>query len=107
MTKRRVKIGERNQVPVGDKLIEVSGHAVRSYQERFRPTLPLSSARQDLEAKLTHEGMIQSERPSWLSGYTNEVAYYAVLDGYDLAMPLRQHRTKPGILIAPTCLYRL
>ena len=105
--KRRVKIDRRNQVAIDDCLIEISGHAVRSYQERFRPTLPLSAARQDLEAKLTQEGAIQSERPSWLSGYTNVVTGYAVLEASNLALPLREHRTKPGVLIAPTCLYRL
>jgi hypothetical protein len=105
--KRRVKIGHRNQVAIDDRLIEISGHAVRSYQERFRPTLPLSAARQDLEGKLTQEGVIQRERPHWLSGYTNEVAGYAVIESRDLALPLREHRTKPGVLIAPTCLYRL
>lgn len=104
--KRRVKIDQRNQVDVGGRLVELSGHAVRSYRERFKPTLGLSAARQDLEAKLTQAGAITERRPSWLSGYTNDASAYVVLEGGDLVLPLRLHSSKSEIFVAPTCLYR-
>jgi hypothetical protein len=104
--KRRVKIGERNPVEVEDHLIEISGHAVRSYRERFKPNVSLSGARQDLETKLATSGEITRQRPTWLSGYTNDSEAYAVLEDGDLALPLRRHTSKPGVFVVPTCLYR-
>lgn len=104
--KRRVKIGERNQVDIGGQLVEVSGHAVATYRERFASNFSYTGARQQLEGKLAHHGVIQHQRPSWLNFHTEAVESYAVIEDEGLVLPLRLHRSKPGLLVAPTCLHR-
>lgn len=101
---RRVVIDSGGPCQIGGKQVELSGHAVNAYQERFQPSLRHRDALAHLEGLIGSSGKLQSSRPRWLAGHGGEADGYIVIDD-DITLPLRRHRSKPGVMVVPTCLY--
>ena len=84
--------------------IELSTHAIERFAQRVRPGLDPAAAAEQL-AQLALAGELRDEPPSWhLAGAAQIAPWYLVIA--DIVLPLRPHRSEPGVLVATTCLAR-
>jgi hypothetical protein len=83
--------------------IHISGEAESRYRERFRPDLSYRDAHDDLRRRMVEHGVVQVSPPRWVMSFSEAVGYVVVDE--DVALPLRWHRSRPGTLVAVTCLF--
>jgi len=81
------------------KHLSVTSHAIERFRERLRPDLTPERAREELLRLARGAGEATWEKP-WPSLRGNQ--RYLVI-GFGVALAIKEHRHKPGKLIAVTC----
>lgn len=83
--------------------IWLSRHAIHRYRHRLRPELDFSQARRQLLSHLPRLDWTEKP-PAWVALTPSSLGAVAYLvDGDSYALPLKEHRHRPGY-VAPTCL---
>lgn len=84
--------------------IQISRHAVERFQERVRPGLDLAGAEDEL-ARLILRGELTATPPAWHAATCAQIAPWYLVAG-DVVVPLKEHVSEDGVLVAATCLVR-
>lgn len=82
--------------------IELTTHAIERYQQRVRPALDVEDAADEL-GHVALFGTVSEEPPEWHAHTCAQLSPF-YLEVADIVLPLKPHRTQPGVLVATTCL---
>lgn len=87
-------------------LIRLSSHCVEQYRARFNPSYNSTQAHRELYERIINSGIFVTEKPRWILSTNTSAVGWIVIDD-DVALPVREDKTRARDLVAVTTLYRL